>query len=241
MKKFEPHYRLVRYGMASKIEKASRQQRTCSRSLKGYRRNLREQSVQWMYTDGPQASSARTGRRSTGARPRPRAERRRQTNKRIAHEGDSRGGVVFLGRVLHDGLGIALAIVYSYESLKSSCAWHCTARWVAFEIIMSSLSLHQCISWTFRLPTYTTFTKQLLSILSGRDLPTLTRPFQLVAFIYLSKSCTRLNHNSKVPTVELSTYYAMSRSYFQQCFPKQQRNLSKQLIHILHVSAIHSF
>lgn len=27
MKKFEPHYRLVRVGMASKIEKASRQQR----------------------------------------------------------------------------------------------------------------------------------------------------------------------------------------------------------------------
>jgi small subunit ribosomal protein S24e len=27
MKKFEPHYRLVRYGMATKIEKASRQQR----------------------------------------------------------------------------------------------------------------------------------------------------------------------------------------------------------------------
>ncbi|EMC98775.1 hypothetical protein BAUCODRAFT_31044 [Baudoinia panamericana UAMH 10762] len=27
MKKFEPHYRLVRYGQASKIEKASRQQR----------------------------------------------------------------------------------------------------------------------------------------------------------------------------------------------------------------------
>jgi hypothetical protein len=95
-----------------------------------------------MYTDGPQANSARTGRRSTGAQPRPRAERRRQRNKRIAHEGDSRGGVVFLGRVLHDGLGIALAIVYSYESLKSSCAWHCTARWVAFEIIMSSLSIN---------------------------------------------------------------------------------------------------
>lgn len=33
MKKFEPHYRLVRYGMASKIEKASRQQRTYSSSL----------------------------------------------------------------------------------------------------------------------------------------------------------------------------------------------------------------
>ena len=28
MKKFEPHYRLVRYGAATKIEKASRQQRT---------------------------------------------------------------------------------------------------------------------------------------------------------------------------------------------------------------------
>ncbi len=28
LKKFEPHYRLVRYGAASKIEKASRQQRT---------------------------------------------------------------------------------------------------------------------------------------------------------------------------------------------------------------------
>jgi small subunit ribosomal protein S24e len=29
LKKFEPHYRLVRVGMASKIEKPSRQQRTC--------------------------------------------------------------------------------------------------------------------------------------------------------------------------------------------------------------------
>lgn len=28
LKKFEPHYRQVRYGLASKIEKASRQQRT---------------------------------------------------------------------------------------------------------------------------------------------------------------------------------------------------------------------
>jgi ribosomal protein S24E len=31
MKKFEPRYRLVRYGMATKVEKASRQQRTFSR------------------------------------------------------------------------------------------------------------------------------------------------------------------------------------------------------------------
>jgi hypothetical protein len=33
MKKFEPHYRLVRYGMATKIEKASRQQRTFYKAL----------------------------------------------------------------------------------------------------------------------------------------------------------------------------------------------------------------
>jgi small subunit ribosomal protein S24e len=30
LKKFEPHYRLVRYGVSSKVEKASRQQRTYS-------------------------------------------------------------------------------------------------------------------------------------------------------------------------------------------------------------------
>lgn len=33
MKKFEPRYRLVRYGMATKVEKASRQQRTFSSSV----------------------------------------------------------------------------------------------------------------------------------------------------------------------------------------------------------------
>jgi ribosomal protein S24E len=33
MKKFEPRYRLVRYGMATKVEKASRQQRTLPASL----------------------------------------------------------------------------------------------------------------------------------------------------------------------------------------------------------------
>jgi small subunit ribosomal protein S24e len=30
MKKFEPHYRLIRVGLGSKIEKPSRQQRTCN-------------------------------------------------------------------------------------------------------------------------------------------------------------------------------------------------------------------
>ena len=33
MKKFEPRYRLVRYGMATKVEKASRQQRTSLATL----------------------------------------------------------------------------------------------------------------------------------------------------------------------------------------------------------------
>jgi ribosomal protein S24E len=39
LKKFEPHYRLVRVGMASKIEKASRQQRTSITST-GYSRSI---------------------------------------------------------------------------------------------------------------------------------------------------------------------------------------------------------
>lgn len=45
MKKFEPHYRLVRYGAASKIEKASRQQRTYNLTF----------TVRWEATfgDGP--------------------------------------------------------------------------------------------------------------------------------------------------------------------------------------------
>lgn len=34
MKKFEPNYRLVRFGEGTKVEKPSRQQRTCSRFLK---------------------------------------------------------------------------------------------------------------------------------------------------------------------------------------------------------------
>jgi small subunit ribosomal protein S24e len=36
LKKFEPHYRLVRVGFASKIEKPSRQQRTFRLCLSGY-------------------------------------------------------------------------------------------------------------------------------------------------------------------------------------------------------------
>ena len=38
LKKFEPHYRLVRVGFASKIEKPSRQQRTLGTTLVDYRK-----------------------------------------------------------------------------------------------------------------------------------------------------------------------------------------------------------
>ena len=70
-----------------------------------------------MCTDNLQESNARTGRRNTGVQPRPRVERRRQRNKHIVYEGGSRRSGL-LGWVLHDGLGLAVGIVYSYEGLK---------------------------------------------------------------------------------------------------------------------------
>lgn len=97
MKKFEPHYRLVRVGMANKIEKASRQQRTynwilrAGPAMEGH-----------MLTDlGVQASSARTGPRSSGVRPRPRAARRTR-NKRIAVDGDVGENGLFASRSWRD-------------------------------------------------------------------------------------------------------------------------------------------
>lgn len=93
LKKFEPHYRLVRIGAASKVEKASRQQRTYP--LVSLFRSIRVHSYAshrhyQTFTDllpfllSQQASSARTDRRSSAALPRPRARRRaRRTNKPI--------------------------------------------------------------------------------------------------------------------------------------------------------------
>ena len=52
MKKFEPHYRLVRYGAANKIEKASRKQRTYMKILpRGHDLGfgMNGWSMQWMY------------------------------------------------------------------------------------------------------------------------------------------------------------------------------------------------
>lgn len=121
MKKFEPHYRLVRYGMASKIEKASRQQRTSTHTMNG-------RTYIGITTDTAQASNARTGRRSSGVRPRPRVATRRR-NKRVRYDG--REGVGSLVRVVHhghDGVAVGIIIVYSYEEcLKNSCTG--PARW----------------------------------------------------------------------------------------------------------------
>ena len=84
LKKFEPHYRLVRIGQATKIERASRQQRTLRRGSMARGRR----SVSAIVVDADtaiQESKERTGRRRSGERPRPRARRRRRkTNERRA-------------------------------------------------------------------------------------------------------------------------------------------------------------
>ena len=118
MKKFEPHYRLVRYGMASKIEKASRQQRTSTSTPAAM--STRRTCVLTL----AQASSARTGRRSSGVRPRPRVATRRR-NKRLRY--DVRDGVGSLVRVLrrgHDGVAVGMIIVYIYEECLKNNSWH---------------------------------------------------------------------------------------------------------------------
>jgi small subunit ribosomal protein S24e len=74
LKKFEPHYRLVRYGEASKIEKASRQQRTLHlrrRISKCFRTADADRGF------GQQANRGRTRPRKCEARRRLRALRRR--------------------------------------------------------------------------------------------------------------------------------------------------------------------
>jgi ribosomal protein S24E len=121
MKKFEPHYRLVRYGMASKIEKASRQQRTLPHSIQ-YMLRQRIWLGRGYILTGIQANNARTGRRRSEERPRLRAPRRRTRNKRVHHEG--RGGSSPMVWVVRHGRGVAVCkiIVYIYdECLKNSC------------------------------------------------------------------------------------------------------------------------
>lgn len=98
MKRFEPHYRLVRYGQANKIEKASRQQRTsCHGDMKEPEPGIRICTL----TSG-QASSARTGRRSSVVPPRRRVARRTR-NKRLA-----------TARTLVDDVAMGLCAAFSH-------------------------------------------------------------------------------------------------------------------------------
>ena len=88
MKKFEPHYRLVRVGLATKIEKASRQQRESSRMTprpSAYVFDGRiEVETRADNTVQLQASSARTARRPSAERRRSRAPSPRRTNRWLA-------------------------------------------------------------------------------------------------------------------------------------------------------------
>ncbi len=61
LKQFEPHYRLVRIGVATKVEKASRQQRTyiIMGSILG------ERMVYWGYVDGQWADLRFADRQAT--------------------------------------------------------------------------------------------------------------------------------------------------------------------------------
>ena len=93
MKKFEPQYRLIRVGMATKPERASRQQRTCPHAP-------RNPAVARPPLTTPQASSARTDRRPSAVRPRSRVPRPRRRNKRF------HSGVL----VVFGGVGMALGI-----------------------------------------------------------------------------------------------------------------------------------
>jgi len=98
MKKFEPHYRLVRVGLATKIEKASRQQREFLRAPKNNKPRLVGDGTgvatprfRMTRSTGPltshagiQASSARTARRPSAERPRSRVPSPRRRNRRLA-------------------------------------------------------------------------------------------------------------------------------------------------------------
>lgn len=100
MKKFEPNYRLVRVGLATKVERASRQQREwlllCTSlatddtpsNMVAYCLELSTETPALRYTNfwssPTQASSARTARRPCAVLPRSRVPRPRRRNKRIA-------------------------------------------------------------------------------------------------------------------------------------------------------------
>lgn len=86
LKKFEPHYRLVRIGAATKIEKASRQQRMSSDESGSGDRSGRLTRI------SQQASNGRTAPRSSAVSPRSRAPRRARTKRIASDSGEGQGG-----------------------------------------------------------------------------------------------------------------------------------------------------
>jgi hypothetical protein len=90
MKKFEPTYRLVRVGQATKVERASRQQRAYSPDVDdedGHNVPFYTCGVEAdMFSSSLQASSARTDRRPFAERRRRRVPRRRRRNKRFTSQ-----------------------------------------------------------------------------------------------------------------------------------------------------------
>jgi ribosomal protein S24E len=86
LKKFEPHYRLVRIGAASKIEKASRQQRM---SFSSQRLSIAKHGCCVPVFANPfpslQASNGRTAPRSSAVSPRSRAPRRARIKRLICN------------------------------------------------------------------------------------------------------------------------------------------------------------
>lgn len=97
MKKFEPHYRLVRVGAAQKIEKASRQQRTSYPITYTFEssplcfQNGSEENLILITAIAPQGNNERTEKRSFGVQQRRRVHPRTRRNKRVVSCGGSHG------------------------------------------------------------------------------------------------------------------------------------------------------
>jgi len=136
MKKFEPHYRLVRYGQATKIEKASRQQRTYTRAIQRHKRVYCD--IVESADNVQQASKGRTAARSPVVWPRRRARARTRRN---------RGGAL----VLLGGYGwcmwlygfIAVALRACMNLARTRCQLGVSAGGVN-SIVKSISSLHSC-------------------------------------------------------------------------------------------------
>jgi hypothetical protein len=87
MKKFEPHYRLVRVGAAQKIEKASRQQRTCGLIYTAFSFLCacasKQSDLCTNLCSPPQGNNERTEQRNSGVQRRRRVHRRTRRNERV--------------------------------------------------------------------------------------------------------------------------------------------------------------